>query len=106
MVRKLYIFNQRTHYYIGLLYRFTNYLGDAFQPANRMLVAMASKWLQKGGQIKHYAAIKKQDLQLLTTYFDRTNAVKLQDEVLFNIMYVFGERGREHLNAFVERGLF
>ena len=36
-------------------------------------------------------------MKKLSEYFDRKNPVSLQDEVIFNFIYYFGQRGRESI---------
>ena len=41
----------------------------------------------------------------LGEYFDRSSHLVLQDEVLFNLIFYFGLRGRENLRA-LKKGTF
>ena len=72
--------------------------GNDFQRANGVLRAMVGKYL-KSKQPKHkgYGAITENDMSKICQYFDRSTLQRLQDEVLFNVIYFFGLRGREHL---------
>ena len=74
--------------------------GDEFQRANGVLRAMVGKYLQSNQEKKNtYDAISKNDMNKIRHYFDRGNLQKLQDEVLFNIIFYFGLRGRENLRS-------
>lgn len=78
--------------------RSINLINDsAFLSANNMLKALASKYIKDGGKEKKFDSIEKEDLLKLQGYFKRQNPVQLQDEVIFNILLHFGQRGREHL---------
>ena len=72
-----------------------------FKPANNMLSAMASKYLKSPASCNDnsYKSLPKKDLEALGTYFDRSNAKKLQEEVFFNILYHKGYRGREWIRT-------
>jgi site-specific recombinase XerD len=48
---------------------------------------------------KPFEAISEADLAKLNEYFDRSTNKRLQEEVIFNILYHFGMRGREHLRS-------
>jgi hypothetical protein len=60
-----------------------------------MLKVMGTKFLREGGSTMCYRAIQDGDLRKLSVYFDRSKPQRLQEEVAFNILYFFGERGRE-----------
>ena len=78
--------------------RTTNIIsGDIFMSANNMLKALASRYLKEGGKEKRYNPIEESDMLKLREYFQRRSAEELQNEVIFNIIFFFGQRGREHL---------
>lgn len=68
-----------------------------FGPSNNILKAMSSKYLKspQSSNDNSYKAISQADLVTLREYFDRRTATKLQEEVLYNIVYYNGYRGRE-----------
>ena len=68
-----------------------------FPQSNRMLRAMVGKFLKEGGEVKNHTPMEKEDLRKLSEYFTRTNPTVLQDEVIYNTIYYFGQRGREHI---------
>ena len=72
--------------------------GIPFKKSNRILKMMVGKYIKAGGivnQTKQYQAIEKNDMQKMSSYFDRTSTDILQEEVWFSIVYYFGFRGRE-----------
>lgn len=74
--------------------------GDEFQRANGVLRAMVGKYLNSSQEKKNtYEAISKNDMNKIRHYFDRSSLQKLQDEVLFNVIFYFGLRGRENLRS-------
>ena len=54
---------------------------------------MVGRLFNAGDRIQHYNPIEENDMR----YFDRKNPVSLQDEIIFNIIYYFGQRGRERI---------
>lgn len=68
-----------------------------FKRSNIMLKIMVGKFLNAGGRIQHYNPIEDNDMRTISRYFDRKNPVSLQDEIIFNIIYYFGQRGRERI---------
>jgi hypothetical protein len=71
--------------------------GKDFMSANRMLKTIGAMYLKNGGKTKSYAAIEPEDMKKIVAYMDRSTPLKLQEEVIFKIIYYFGERGREPL---------
>lgn len=72
--------------------------GDDFRRANGVLKAMIGAYLRSGQRkSKSYEAISPNDMDKLSSYFDRSSNKKIQEEVLFNVIYFFGLRGRENL---------
>ncbi|PAA47531.1 hypothetical protein BOX15_Mlig018289g4 [Macrostomum lignano] len=71
----------------------------AFHAANLTMKSICNAFLRSGGRVKHYDAIESDDLKKLGKYFDRSNPVRLQEEVYFNIIYYYGNRGREWLRG-------
>lgn len=83
-----------------------NLMKDAtFLSANKMLKALASKYIKTGGKEKRFDSIEKEDLIKLRNYFQRENPTQLQDEVIFNILLHFGQRGREHLRLLTKSSI-
>ena len=79
-------------------FRPVNLCADSeFKRSNVMLKIMVGRFLNAGGRIQHYNPIEENDMQTLSRYFDRKNPVSLQDEIIFNIIYYFGQRGRERI---------
>ena len=76
-----------------------------FSSANKMLKALASKYIKNGGKEKRFDSIEKEDLVKLRDYFKRENPTQLQDEVIFNILLHFGQRGREHLRLLTKASI-
>ena len=61
---------------------------------------MIGHYLKSGQQRgKTYEPITESDMTKLGEYFDRSSHLVLQDEVLFNLIFYFGLRGRENLRA-------
>jgi len=74
--------------------------GDSFKRANAVLRGMVAKYLESGQtKQKSFQSISEADLKKISLYFDRSSHKKIQEEVIFNILYHFGMRGREHLRA-------
>jgi hypothetical protein len=69
--------------------------GKVFTAANTMIKVMGTNFLRSGGHTTSFAAIEDGDLRKISAYFDRSTPTKLQEEVAFNLLYYFGERGRE-----------
>lgn len=73
-----------------------NIIADpAFHNANLMLKHVCNAFLRKGGRISSFQAIDPQDLQKLALYFTRSSPRILLEEVYFNTLFYFGNRGRE-----------
>lgn len=69
-----------------------------FKQSNRMLCTMIAKF-KNSGQKKEstYEVIQTEDMMKIRAYFDRSNGEILQREIMFNLIYYFGLRGRETL---------
>jgi hypothetical protein len=66
-----------------------------FRSANNMLKVVGTLYLRNGGRTRSYRSIQDADLQKLSRYFDRSGPQRLQEEVAYNVLYYYGERGRE-----------
>ena len=53
------------------------------------------RFVSEGGS--GYPEIEQSDMKKLNEYFNRSDPVRLQDEVFFSLCYFFGFRGREWL---------
>lgn len=76
-----------------------NIIADVrFSKSNRMLKTMVSLF-KKSGQpkTKVYSVIEMNDMAKIKQYFDRSSPEALQNEIIFNLIYFFGFRGRETL---------
>lgn len=74
--------------------------GEDFKRSNGVLRSMVAKYLQSNQpKRKEYEAITESDISKIRTYFQRKNLTMLQEEVIFNIIYFFGLRGRENLRS-------
>lgn len=74
--------------------------GDNFKRANGVLKGMVGKYLHSNqAKSSSYEAISESDMQKINEYFDRSSNKKIQEEVLFNLMFHFGMRGRENLRS-------
>lgn len=73
-----------------------------FDRANGILKGLVAQWLKSGNKAKQFCGIQPSDLQKLKSYFDRSNATVMQEEVWFWIVYQFGLRGRELLASFTK----
>jgi len=74
--------------------------GDEFQRSNGVLRSMIGRYLKSNQERKkEYEAIKEVDMEKIKQYFNRSTLEVLQEEVIFNIMFHFGLRGRENLRA-------
>lgn len=75
----------------------------AFIKSNQMFKGVTSKAKEEGrGETDSKPPIEPEDLQQLSTYFANNiagppNADKLQEVMLFNIIYYMGRRGRQNL---------
>ena len=78
---------------------------SSFLSANKMLKVLASKYIKNGGKEKRFDSIEKEDLIKLREYFKRNDPTQLQDEVIFNILLHFGQRGREHLRLLTKSNI-
>jgi integrase len=95
--KSLVCFRAGLHRYFCLKRPEINILTDPeFAQSNRMLRTMVAKY-KTSGQKKpsEFDAIQKNDMIILRQYFDRSSPKILQQEVLFNLMFFFGLRGRE-----------
>ena len=69
-----------------------------FAQANRMLKSMVVKYKHSNKvKVDKFPAIEESDMHKIRGYFDRSDPQVLQFEIMFNIMYYFGLRGRETL---------
>lgn len=66
-----------------------------FLTSNNMLKAKVSESISSGNATKHFAVIEAGDQEKLFRYFDQSSPVKLQQEIWYNLIYYFGNRGRE-----------
>lgn len=71
--------------------------GGEFAAANRMLTTVARQYLKAGGRTKRYQAIADGDMAKMIEYLNRSSPQALQDEVVFTVVYYFGQHGREGL---------
>lgn len=71
--------------------------GVEFVSANRMLKIVGNMYLKAGGKVTQYKAIHSGDLEKIFAHFDRSSPLVLQEELVFNTLYYFGQRGREGL---------
>jgi hypothetical protein len=78
----------------------------AFDGSNRMLACKIREYIKSGKSAICYDAIEDGDMAKLKLYFDRKNGEKLQDEMIFRLLYEFGERGQEHLKYFLQKNTF
>ena len=63
-----------------------------------MLKTKVGQYLNSGTQqLKQTVEIEQNDLARLSSYFNRSTPVRLQQEVWYNIEYNFGMRGRENI---------
>ena len=71
--------------------------GEHFKEANNMLKCKIGQYLKANGSSSNNSSvsINDEDLEKLGHYFNRSDAVRLQEEVFFNLLYHFGYRGRE-----------
>ena len=71
----------------------------SFCQSNRMLKTMVAKFKKSGQEVskERYPVIQKKDMEKIRLYFDRSTPMKLQEEIIFNLLYYFGLRGRETL---------
>jgi hypothetical protein len=81
-----------------------------FHNVNFMLKYACDAFLPEGGRMNRYEAVEPADMEILGKYFDRSTPHILLQEVYFNILYYYGNRGREWLrgiamNSFVEKRL-
>ena len=98
--RTLVCFRAGIHRYMRFHRPDINIIDDSnFGQANRMLATMVGKF-KTSGQPKpqSYGVIEEEDMKKIREYFDRSDGETLQREVMFNIIYYFGLRGRETLS--------
>ena len=77
-----------------------NIIGDSkFIKSNRMLVTMIRKFKksQQENRRDPYPVIETNDLKKMFGYFDRSSGEVLKREIMFQLIYHFGFRGRETL---------
>lgn len=75
-----------------------NLVSDSeFSTSNAMLKTMVGNFLKQGGKVKQYPPLEDNDMLKLSQYFTRKDPTSLQDEIIFNIIFYFGQRGREHI---------
>ena len=91
-------FRAALHRHFLFIRKDVNIISDhCFERSNRMLATMVQKF-KTSNQTKNreaYPAIEKTDLLKMMEHFDRSNGEVLQQEVIFNLIYYFGFRGRE-----------
>ncbi len=59
---------------------------------------MVAKFKTSGQKVSEsYPVIEKKDMELLRSYFDSSSPTVLQEEIIFNLFYHFGLRGRESI---------
>ena len=87
------------HRYFSIHRPDINIIADTdFNSANRMLKTMVAKYKRSNQtKTKEYPCIEKEDMKIIRQYFDRSNPVVLQEEIIFNLIYYFSLRGRESL---------
>ena len=87
------------HRYLQLNRPAVNVIEDSmFSQSNRMLKTMIAKFKNSGQRKKEsYPVIEKKDMESIRSYFDRSSPTILQQEIIFNLIYYFGLRGRETL---------
>lgn len=74
--------------------------GDSFVRANSVLKSMVGLYLRSDQEKgKQFNAISPGDMSRLTQYFDRSTHKRIQEEVIFSLIYFFGMRGRENLRS-------
>ena len=61
------------------------------------------KFVSEGGS--GYPEIEPSDMKKLSGYFNRSDPVRLQDEVFFSLCYYFGFRGREWLRNLTKESI-
>lgn len=77
-----------------------------FSGSNRILKTMVGKYLSSNPkETEKYPPIEASDMVSIRNYFDRNSAKIIQEEVIFNLIYFFGLRGREILR-FLRRNYF
>lgn len=93
-------FRAALHRYFLLVRSDVDIIGDIrFRRSNQMLKAMVAKF-KRSGQKKPqecYPVIEFEDMQKIRNHFDRKTAEQLQEEVIFNLLFFLGLRGRETL---------
>ena len=93
-------FRAALHRYLQTIRSDVNIITEPdFDTSNKMLKAMVTKY-KKSNQIKSeesYPAIEQGDMLRIYHYFNRSSPERLQEEVLFNLLYYFLLRGRETL---------
>ena len=84
---------------------------ENFIKCNEMFKGVTKKGKREGrGEVDSRPPIEPEDLQKITDYFEKSmksppNARKLQEMMLFNVIYYGGRRGRENLR-FMTKGTF
>ena len=76
-----------------------------FISSNKMLKSMIAMYLKQGKPTKAYLPLEITDLEKISAYFKRNNPTCLQDEIIFNILFYFGQRGRENLKCLKKEDL-
>ena len=77
-----------------------NIIGDIrFAKSNKMLVSMIRKYKKSNQSSRRdvFPVIEKHDMKTIMKHFDRSDGEILQNEIMFQIIYHFGLRGRETL---------
>jgi site-specific recombinase XerD len=84
------------HFTTAPLNRQFNIMQDKnFLSANNMLKSKIGESIQSGQTVNHFPSIEDADQQKLALYFDESTPAILQQEIWYNILYYFGNRGRE-----------
>ena len=101
-------FRAAIHRYFGIVRPDINIIDDKrFSHSNQMLRAMVAKY-KKSGQKKTeecYPVIEDIDMRKIRDYFDRKSPQTLQDEIIFNLLFYLGLRGRETLPLFTKESI-
>lgn len=93
-------FRAAIHRYFCLHKPEINIIGDPqFNQCNRMLKTMVSKFKTSGQAktVQSFPIIESDDMTKIRNYFDRSSPEILQEEIMFNLIYFLGFRGRETL---------
>ena len=58
---------------------------------------MSGEYIREGKKNKKYLPLEANDMKKVSDHFTRRSPTVLQYEVMFNVIYYFGQRGREHI---------